>query len=36
MELVLEEVSNSCVENLCIDKSLLSDNAEMNNDVLKV
>lgn len=36
MELVLEEVSNSCLENLCIHKSLFCNNAEMSNEVLKV
>ena len=36
MELVFEEVSNSCLENLCMHKSLFSNNVEMNNDVLKV
>lgn len=36
MELVLEEESNSFLEDLCTYKYLFSNNAEMNNDVLKI
>lgn len=35
MELVLEEVSNSCLENVYMTKTLFSIDAERNNDLLK-
>lgn len=34
MELVLEEINKNCLENLSMDKSLFSYNAEVINDIL--